>query len=174
MFWFRFSCTKMHDLELCSRKDSGMLNTKSNKWGVKWVFRQMHHSTCMFIRKDHVLVLVFYPGRLAEVTCAAASHRCCHVLSDFSHTQSTSTLSSTCRLWGGGEGWRIVWRLFVIDLIMENSPWHCSQRMQGLWHLHEKYSCCAGFCHKMPVDKAQPWQAAKRERWGREGHGVSI
>lgn len=51
----------------------------------------------------------------------------------------------------------------MIDLIMENSPWRCSQRVQGLWHLHEKYSCCAGFCHKTPVDKARLWQTAKRE-----------
>lgn len=56
--------------------------------------------------------------------------------------------------------------LFVIDLIMENSPWHCSQMMQGLWHLREKYSCCAGFCHKMPVDKAWPWQTARRDKDG--------
>ncbi len=68
---------------------------------------------------------------------------------------------------GGCKGWRALRWLFVIDLIMENSPWHGSQRVQGLWHLHEKYSCCAGFCHKMPVDKAQPWQTAKREQ---EGH----
>ncbi|KAI9522360.1 hypothetical protein NQZ68_036692 [Dissostichus eleginoides] len=65
-------------------------------------------------------------------------------------------------------GWRTLRSLFVIDLIMENSPWLGSQREQGLWHLHEKYSCCAGFCHRTTVDKAQPWQTAKREMMGRE------
>lgn len=55
------------------------------------------------------------------------------------------------------------------DLIMENSPWHRSQRAQELWHHSEKYSCCAGFCHKTPVDEAQPWQTAKRGRAGKRG-----
>lgn len=65
---------------------------------------------------------------------------------------------------GGSKRWRALWWLFVIDLIMENSPWHCSWRVHGLWHLHEKYSRGASFCHKTPVDKAQPWQGAKKER----------
>lgn len=52
----------------------------------------------------------------------------------------------------------------MIDLVMESGPWHGSQRAQDLWHLHEKYSCSADFCHKTPVDKAQLWPTAKRER----------
>lgn len=72
-------------------------------------------------------------------------------------------LCSTWNVWGGRKGRRALWWLFVIDLIMENSPWHRSQMVQGLWHLHEKYSCCVDFCHKRPVDKAKPRQTAKRE-----------
>lgn len=59
--------------------------------------------------------------------------------------------------------------LFVSDLIMENRLWCCSQRTAGLWHLCEKYPCCASFCHRMPVDKDQPLQNAKRECVNRAG-----
>lgn len=63
---------------------------------------------------------------------------------------------------GGGEGCRALRWLFVIDLIMENSPRHRSWRARGPWLLYEKCSCCVGFCHTAPVDKARPWQDARK------------
>lgn len=54
--------------------------------------------------------------------------------------------------------------LFLIDLIIEHSHWHHSQRGQRLWQLLGKYSCCARFCHNLPVDRTQPWQAARERR----------
>lgn len=63
---------------------------------------------------------------------------------------------------GGGERW---WEgaLSLIDLIMEHSPWHRSQRVQRLWQHLEKYSCRVGFCHTPPVANASQWQAGSQK-----------
>lgn len=132
-------------------------------------------ASAVFLLKFYKFTDFMYKKETVEFESAASQCTCFVRLGKDTcwhcyHTTTRVIAACVC-VRGGGKGWRALRCLIVIDLIMENSPQHCSQRVQGLWHLYEKYSCCAGFCHKTPVDKAQLWQTAKREgEREREGH----
>lgn len=65
---------------------------------------------------------------LGEDTCVASFSAC--LGAEYSQTEQTSSVHSTSSVWGvdvrhGG----LCSGCFLIDLIMENSPWHNSQRV---------------------------------------------
>lgn len=96
--------------------------------------------------------------------CAALGCVCTPSLTLRPHYARFCVCMCGCQSGSAVQRWRAPQCLFAIDLIKENSPGLRTQRAWGLWHLYEKYSRSADFCHTTPVDKTQLWPTANSER----------